>query len=131
MSNQTIEQTGCKTAPTNPASVVLLADSIQPQGIVELESLGCYVEFDPSLKDESLLDAIAKKNPDILLVRSTKVSEAMMDASERLSLIIRAGAGYDTIDVEVSIKTRRISSQLSREKFYSSRRIGLGVDFIM
>ena len=34
----------------------------------------------------------------MLIVRSTKVTEAMLDAG-RLSLIVRAGAGYNTIDV--------------------------------
>ena len=34
-----------------------------------------------------------------MIVRSTKVTEDDIDASSSLSLIIRAGAGYDTIDV--------------------------------
>ena len=34
----------------------------------------------------------------MLVVRSTKVTEAIMDAG-RLALIVRAGAGYNTIDV--------------------------------
>src|SRR5206468_9557978 len=35
---------------------------------------------------------------DLLVVRSTKVTTPMLDAG-RLSLIVRAGAGYNTIDV--------------------------------
>jgi len=34
-----------------------------------------------------------------LIVRSTKVTADDIDAFSGLSLIIRAGAGYDTIDV--------------------------------
>ena len=37
--------------------------------------------------------------PNVLVVRSTKVSADTIDASSELALIIRAGAGYDTIDV--------------------------------
>ena len=37
----------------------------------------------------------------MLVVRSTKVTAAMLDAG-RLSLIVRAGAGYNTIDVDAA-----------------------------
>jgi len=98
MSNQTIEPSNSEGVPIGAASVVLLADSFQEKGIEHLESIGCIVEFDPSLQGEELLEAITQKNPNVLIVRSTKVSGKMMDASDSLSLIIRAGAGYDTID---------------------------------
>ena len=38
--------------------------------------------------------------PDILIVRSKKIEAKHIDADENLKVIIRAGAGYDTIDVE-------------------------------
>lgn len=38
--------------------------------------------------------------PDILIVRSTKVTPHVIDASHSLALVIRAGAGVDTIDVD-------------------------------
>ena len=102
MSNQTAECSCCKDASSNPSPTVLLADSFQPKGIERLELLGCNVLCNPALKDESLASAIADTHPDILVVRSTKVTKEMMDASERLSVIIRAGAGYDTIDIEAA-----------------------------
>jgi len=37
-------------------------------------------------------------NPDVLVVRSTKVSKEAIGAASNLKLIIRAGAGYDNID---------------------------------
>lgn len=98
MSNQTVEPSNSECVPIGAASVVLLADSFQAKGIEHLKSIGCIVECDPSLQGEELLEAIAQKKPNVLVVRSTKVSGEMMDASDRLSLIIRAGAGYDTID---------------------------------
>ncbi len=52
----------------------------------------------PDAKDDVLTDAVRSSGADVLVVRSTKVTSAMLDAG-RLSLIVRAGAGYNTIDV--------------------------------
>ena len=35
----------------------------------------------------------------MLVVRSTKVTADQINADEKLKMIVRAGAGYDTIDV--------------------------------
>lgn len=77
---------------------VLVADKFEPSGIEGLKAAGCEVVLEPDLKDESLTRAIAETQADVLVVRSTKVTEAMLDAG-RLSLVVRAGAGYNTIDV--------------------------------
>jgi D-3-phosphoglycerate dehydrogenase len=50
------------------------------------------------LKDESLVEAIGRLGPDVLVVRSTKVNAAALEAGA-LKLVVRAGAGYNTIDV--------------------------------
>jgi D-3-phosphoglycerate dehydrogenase len=50
------------------------------------------------LKDDGLTQAIASTAADVLVVRGTRVTAPMLDAG-RLSLIVRAGAGYNTIDV--------------------------------
>ncbi|RMF61982.1 MAG: hydroxyacid dehydrogenase, partial [Bacteroidetes bacterium] len=57
---------------------------------------------DPSLKGEALVEALRTEQPEVLVVRSTKVPAEAMDADPRLELIVRAGAGYDTIDVEAA-----------------------------
>ena len=51
----------------------------------------------PELSAETLPAAIA--DFDVLIVRSTKVSAAVIEASKGLSLIVRAGAGVNTIDL--------------------------------
>ncbi|HEX8845351.1 MAG TPA: 3-phosphoglycerate dehydrogenase family protein, partial [Pyrinomonadaceae bacterium] len=56
------------------------------------------VTFQPDLKDEALVEAIRTLKPDVLVVRSTKVTEPML-AAGALKLVVRAGAGYNTIDV--------------------------------
>jgi len=52
----------------------------------------------PTAKESSLLEAIRTERPEVLVVRSTKVTEPMMDAGP-VKLIVRAGAGFNTIDV--------------------------------
>jgi D-3-phosphoglycerate dehydrogenase / 2-oxoglutarate reductase len=53
----------------------------------------------PGLKDEALRAAVSEADPDILIVRGTKVPAAAIEAGRSLGLIVRAGAGYNTIDV--------------------------------
>ncbi len=77
---------------------VLIADKFEPSGREGLQAIGCDVSFQPDLKDEALVAAIAEHKPDVLVVRGTKVTEPMLAAGP-LKLIVRAGAGYNTIDV--------------------------------
>ena len=49
---------------------------------------------------EQLLDAVA--DADALIVRSDKVDTAVLDAAKKLKLVVRAGAGYDNIDLEAA-----------------------------
>ncbi len=77
---------------------VLIADKFEASGVEGLQAAGCEVAHQPDLKDEALTRAIAETQADVLVVRSTKVTEPMLDAG-RLSLVVRAGAGYNTIDV--------------------------------
>jgi D-3-phosphoglycerate dehydrogenase len=82
---------------------VLIADKFEQSGLDGLKALGCDVVFEPDLKDAALAEAIGKTQADVLVVRSTVVTEAMMDAGH-LDLIVRAGAGYNTIDVAAASK---------------------------
>lgn len=77
---------------------VLVADKFEKSGLEGLKAAGCEVISNPELADDALRDAIADTGADVLVVRSTKVTAPMLDAG-RLSLIVRAGAGYNTIDV--------------------------------
>ena len=77
---------------------ILIADKFEQSGIDGLKAAGCEVVSDPDLKDDALREAIAETGAEVLVVRGTRVTAAMLDAG-RLSLIVRAGAGYNTIDV--------------------------------
>jgi D-3-phosphoglycerate dehydrogenase len=77
---------------------VLVADTFERSGIEGLKAAGCEVVYEPELKEDALTKAIAATSAQVLVVRATKVTTAMLDAG-RLTLIVRAGAGYNTIDV--------------------------------
>lgn len=78
---------------------VLIADKFEEDGMAALRDAGCEVVFDPNLKDEALVEALKASACEVLVVRSTKVSAAALAASSKLAIIVRAGSGYDTIDV--------------------------------
>ena len=80
---------------------VLIADQFEQSGIDAIVAAGCDVMYEPPLADQQLADALAARRPDVLIVRSTKVTEAML-AHASLSLIVRAGAGVNTIDVNAA-----------------------------
>ena len=78
---------------------VLIADKFADQGIEALRQAGCEVVCNPELKEDAMVKAIGETKPTVLIVRSTKVKPPMLDASGDLKLVIRAGSGYDTINV--------------------------------
>lgn len=77
---------------------VLIADKFEQSGQDGLKAAGCEIHYQPGLKDEALARAVADLRPDVLVVRSTQVAEAALIPGA-LKLVVRAGAGYNTIDV--------------------------------
>jgi D-3-phosphoglycerate dehydrogenase len=78
---------------------VLIADKFEKVGVDGLKDLGCTVVSEPGVKAEALPELIRKIDPHILIVRSTKVTADTLRAGTALTLVIRAGAGIDNIDV--------------------------------
>ncbi len=83
--------------------LILIADKFEQSGRDGLQALGCEVAYQPDLNDDALVAAIAETRPDVLVVRSTKVTEPMLEAGS-VKLVVRAGAGYNTIDVGAASK---------------------------
>ena len=81
---------------------VLVADKLPEEAVNKIKELDTEVFYDPGLKDRGLLDAVRKIRPSVIIVRSTKIEEPVIGADPGLSLIIRAGAGYNTIDVDAA-----------------------------
>jgi D-3-phosphoglycerate dehydrogenase len=78
---------------------VLIADKFEKVGIDGLKELGCSIVSQPDLTAQALPGAVKEVDPHILIVRGTKVTSETLNAGTALTLVIRAGAGIDTIDV--------------------------------
>ncbi|MTI88950.1 MAG: hypothetical protein FH748_13395 [Balneolaceae bacterium] len=79
---------------------VFVADKLPQQATDELKQLGLEVNFDPKAKAGDLNQGLG--DTDILIVRSTVVSETCIKNSPRLMMIIRAGAGVNNINIEAA-----------------------------
>ncbi|MEZ5165774.1 MAG: NAD(P)-dependent oxidoreductase, partial [Acidimicrobiales bacterium] len=79
---------------------ILLADSLPDLAVDRLRSAGDEVVVDGSLTADDLPGAIA--GHEVLVVRSTRVTAETLAAADRLGLIVRAGAGTNTIDCEAA-----------------------------
>jgi D-3-phosphoglycerate dehydrogenase len=77
---------------------VLIADTFERSGLDGLQAAGCDVVYQPELKDAALGAAIRESRAAVLVVRGTAVTSPMLEEGS-LALIVRAGAGYNTIDV--------------------------------
>jgi phosphoglycerate dehydrogenase-like enzyme len=63
----------------------------------ELETAGNQVVLLEKYTDnQQLLDAVA--DVDAMIVRSDKITPEVLDAAKNLKIVVRAGAGYDSID---------------------------------
>jgi len=93
---------------------VLIADKLNSQAETACRRSAAKFPFQPDLKDDTLVAAIGTEKPDVLVVRGTKVTEQMLAAGP-LKLIVRAGAGYNTIDVAAASR-RGFMFRIAREK---------------
>ncbi len=78
---------------------VLIADKFSADGKATLATLGLEIEDRPDLGADDLPEALAQSGASILLVRSTKVTAKAFGRAASLALVIRAGAGVNTIDL--------------------------------
>jgi D-3-phosphoglycerate dehydrogenase len=81
---------------------VLSADKLAPVATERLRAAGHYVVLAPTLKGAALEAGLLEHRPDVLVVRSTRVEAAHLEAIPGLTLVVRAGAGVNTIDLEAA-----------------------------
>lgn len=79
---------------------VLVADRFPERQLEKLRERGHDVRYEPALDAVSLPPAVA--DAEILVVRSTEVTGEVIAIGEELGLIVRAGAGTNTIDVDTA-----------------------------
>ena len=76
---------------------ILIADAFPKERLADLTALGLAVEHRADVSADDLPAAAADAS--ILVVRSKQVNAPVFDTASALSLVIRAGAGVNTIDV--------------------------------
>lgn len=78
---------------------VLVADKLEASALSALRQLGAELSEEAGLDPDTLPAAVERLDPDVLIVRSTKVKAPVFERAESLALVVRAGAGVDNIDV--------------------------------
>jgi len=81
---------------------VLVADAFPGERLAEIAALGLTVEHRPELTPGELPGAMAGVTA--LVVRGKQVTAGVFERADALSLVIRAGAGTNTIDVAAASK---------------------------
>ncbi len=79
---------------------VLVIDAFSAAHLEELKKLGLEVDYRPQLKAEELAQTIGGAS--IVVARSTKVTGEAIEKADALQLIVRAGAGVNTIDLKAA-----------------------------
>lgn len=79
---------------------VLIADKFPENHIQTLKNNGLDVAYQPKLGENDIAGACG--DADFIVVRSTNVNAAAINAGNNLKLVIRAGSGYNNIDVKAA-----------------------------
>lgn len=67
----------------------------------EIESVGFQFELlEKYTEKKQLLDAV--KDVDAIIIRSDKVDNEVFEAAKSLKIVVRAGAGYDNVDLDAA-----------------------------
>ncbi|MCY3770306.1 MAG: NAD(P)-binding domain-containing protein [Gammaproteobacteria bacterium] len=75
---------------------ILIADTFPGSHVTALKNRGHQITFDPDLEADALDNAIGEN--EILIVRGTAVRASTLENGKALRLVVRAGAGTNSID---------------------------------
>lgn len=79
---------------------ILLPQEIMQEGREYLESRGYELIQGSGLEEEDIIRDI--KGCDGIIVRLSKMSRRVFEAADKLKVVVRHGAGYDTVDLEAA-----------------------------
>ncbi len=88
-----------------PKVLVATVKPFAPAAVNEIKKITREAGYEFALleKYETQADLIAAvKDADALIIRSDKATKEVIDAAENLKIIVRAGAGYDNIDLDAA-----------------------------
>ena len=108
--------------PFAPAAVKLIKDTAEAAGY-EFELLEKYTD------NQQFIDAA--KNTDSLIIRSDKATKEVLEAGDRLKVIVRAGAGYDNIDLEAATKKGIVAMNTPGQNSNAVAELAIGMMVLM
>ena len=79
---------------------VCIADNLPMEAVTELQNLGLSVSNQPKITADELSNGL--EDAQVIIVRSTVVTAECIKNSPKLSLIVRAGAGVNNIDMQAA-----------------------------
>lgn len=79
---------------------VCIADNLPMEAVSELQNLGLSVSNQPKITADELSNGL--EDAQVIIVRSTVVTAECIKNSPKLSLIVRAGAGVNNIDMQAA-----------------------------
>jgi len=104
--------------PFAPAAVSSIRELVEDAGF-ELALLEKYQS-----KDE-LLQAVA--DVDAMIIRSDKATKEVLDAAKNLKIIVRAGAGYDNVDLEAATANNVVAMNTPGQNSNAVAELALGL----
>ena len=103
---------------------ILFADKFPEAQLQQLQDQSHECDLQPDLDGDTLPQAV--NDAEVLVVRSTKITSDTIGAAASLRLIIRAGAGTNTIDKDAAADRGYSGLQYTGEECSRRRRTGHG-----
>jgi len=104
--------------PFAPAAVEGIRNEVQKAGY-ELSLLEGYTDR------KELLSAV--KDADALIVRSDRIDREVIESAEKLKIVVRAGAGYDNIDLEACTDNNVVAMNTPGQNSNAVAELALGM----
>ena len=79
---------------------ILLPQEIMAEGRKLLEDAGHELIMGCGFETEDVLEDMKKYQPDAMIVRITPITREVIEANPNLKVIVRHGAGFDTVDLK-------------------------------
>jgi len=108
--------------PFAPVAVKAIREIVEKAGH-ELVLLEKYTSQD------ELIEAV--KNADAMIIRSDKANSAVIEAAQNLKIVVRAGAGYDNIDLEACSKKGIVAMNTPGQNSNAVAELALGMMVFM
>lgn len=110
--------------------LVATAKPFHPDAIPGIKKIAGDAGYDVTLLEKytdksELLDAV--KDATALIVRSDKITSEVIEAAENLKVIVRAGAGYDNVDLEAATKNNIVVMNTPGQNSNAVAELALGM----